>query len=323
MLQQLHKQWFLVGLALAVLAGTTAHTVLLPVAKLSWLTSTIVFTVIAMMAAPVPLELVRQTISRPWPAILASFVNMGVLPLMGWVMSGWLPLDLAGGLIVATAVPSTLSSAAVMARKANGDETVSIFTTLITNIGCVVITPVWLVLLLGVQVELSLSNMIAQLCMVVLAPILMVQLFRRQSQRFCRWADQRRTGLAVGCQIGILSMVMLGAVHMADRWQAQAAATSPDSQVWGYWSTLVIVVVLGMLIHLAALVGAWYAAGWTGVSLPQRKAVSFSASQKTLMIGLNLAIECGVNIVPMITYHVFQLLVDAIIAQRWSRVGKQ
>jgi predicted Na+-dependent transporter len=32
-----------------------------------------------------------------------------------------------------------------------------------------------------------------------------------------------------------------------------------------------------------------------------------------------LAIECGVNIVPMITYHVFQLLVDALIAQRWSR----
>ncbi len=323
MRQLLQKHWFLVGLALAVLIGISADQYLLPVAKLSWLTSLIVFAVISMMAAPVPLELVRKTISRPWPAVLASLVNMGVLPLRGWGVAGWLPSDLAGGLIVATSVPSTLSSAAVMARKANGDETVSIFTTLITNIGCVVITPVWLVMLLGVHVELSLPDMITQLCLVVLAPILLVQLVRRQSQRFCRWADGRRMGLAVGCQIGILSMVMLGAVHMADRWQAQAAAASPDVQAWGYWSTLLLVVGLGMLIHLAALAGAWYAALWTGVSLPERKAVSFSASQKTLMIGLNLAIECGVNIVPMITYHVFQLLVDALIAQRWSRSGKR
>ncbi|HAC89569.1 MAG TPA: hypothetical protein DCF63_02900, partial [Planctomycetaceae bacterium] len=98
MRQLLQKHWFLVGLALAVLIGISADQYLLPVAKLSWLTSLIVFAVISMMAAPVPLELVRKTISRPWPAVLASLVNMGVLPLMGWGVAGWLPSDLAGGL---------------------------------------------------------------------------------------------------------------------------------------------------------------------------------------------------------------------------------
>jgi sodium/bile acid cotransporter 7 len=84
-----------------------------------------------------------------------------------------------------------------------------------------------------------------------------------------------------------------------------------------------VVITLGLVIHLLALYLAWIVGRWTGIRREQAVAVSFSASQKTLMIGLNLAIQCGVNILPMVTYHVFQLLADALIAEKWRRSPKK
>ena len=48
-------------------------------------------------------------------------------------------------------------------------------------------------------------------------------------------------------------------------------------------------------------------------------AIGLSGSQKTLMVGLQIAIDCGVSVIPMITYHLGQLLIDTIVADRWRR----
>jgi solute carrier family 10 (sodium/bile acid cotransporter), member 7 len=318
MLRRLGNYWFLLGLGLVVGIGLTSHSLLLPIAELSWLMTVIVFCVMAMMAAPVPIEMVRQTLSRPWPALLASMVNLGIVPLMGWVGAWWLQPDLAGGLIVATAVPSTLTSAAVMTRRAGGDETVSILTTLLTNISCVVITPLWIIVLLGVSVELSMTDMMANLTAVVLLPIVLVQLARAGWPAFSRMADRARGRLSVLCQLGILSMVLIGSVQMGSRWMGSPLESDSGGNSVFEWSQIFAVSLLGVFIHLAAFGLTWVLAARTGIPIRQRKAASFSASQKTLMIGLNLAIHCGVNILPMVTYHVFQLFVDAFIAEKWS-----
>lgn len=314
------KHWFVLGLTFAVLAGLTGSEWLGPLARQTWLTSGLVFLVMVMMSAPVPLESARQTLARPWPALLASLVNLGVVPLMGWLASRSLPPELAGGLIVAAAVPSTLSSAAVMARKAGGDDTVSIFTTLITNVSCVVVTPLWLFTLLGVTVRLSMVDMILNLSLVVLLPIAIAQVARWRSVRFQRWADTNRNRLSVYCQVGILAMVMLGAVHMARGLPGQSLGAEPvGEQTTISLLPIVWVAVLSLAIHLASLALCNFLASQTGIARPQRIAASFSASQKTLMIGLNLAIYCGVNILPMLAYHVLQLLADAFIAEKWGR----
>ena len=46
-----------------------------------------------------------------------------------------------------------------------------------------------------------------------------------------------------------------------------------------------------------------------------------SGSQKTLMVGLYVAINYfgGLTLLPMVFYHVGQLVVDTIIADIWSR----
>ena len=52
-------------------------------------------------------------------------------------------------------------------------------------------------------------------------------------------------------------------------------------------------------------------------------AVGFAGSQKTLMVGLTIALQFGgLTILPMLAYHVLQLLIDTLLANR-LRLGSQ
>jgi sodium/bile acid cotransporter 7 len=311
----LRGNWFLLGLLAVVSIGSYGHAELSPLAELSWLQTVLVFSVMWMMAAPVPFELVARTLSRPLPGLLATAINMGLIPLLTLCLTPLLTPDLAGGLLVASTVPSTLASAAVWTRRAGGDDTVAIFVTLLTNLGCVVITPLWLMLLLGVRIELELSDLVQSLVIVVVVPIALAQTMR-VSRPFCELAERSKRNWAVLCQCGILLMVLLGSIQMGNRLAADQGNAGSLTL-----SQLVGVTVAAIAVHVVALVFAWYAARWLGIARPQRIAVSLSGSQKTLMVGLKLAIDCGVSILPMVVFHISQLLIDTVIVQWWSRGG--
>jgi solute carrier family 10 (sodium/bile acid cotransporter), member 7 len=49
-------------------------------------------------------------------------------------------------------------------------------------------------------------------------------------------------------------------------------------------------------------------------------AVGFSGSQKTLTVGIYLALAVSpLAILPMVAYHAAQLVIDTLIADRWRR----
>jgi sodium/bile acid cotransporter 7 len=306
--KRLAKNWFIIGLLAALATGLVAHEPLTPLSAASGIQSTIVFVVMWMMAVPIPLELIRNSAARPWPPILASIMNLGFLPLLAYLLAPLLNAELAGGLIVAASVPSTQASAAVWTRKAGGDDTVAIFVTLITNLSCALVTPALLVWLIGRSVELNIGSLAATLLMLVVLPIAIAQAMRLSS-RFAAAVNRRRITLSALC---ILAMVLLGAVQMGNRLASSSAAVTG-------LTAIVAVLILTSLAHVVTLVLGWYLAQATGVQRPQRIAVAFSGSQKTLMIGLKLAIDCGVSILPMVIYHVSQLVIDAVIADWWKR----
>ena len=59
----------------------------------------------------------------------------------------------------------------------------------------------------------------------------------------------------------------------------------------------------------------------------ERIAVGFSGSQKTLLVGLAVSVEDYANFplacLPMVAYHVGQLLVDTVIADKLRARGEQ
>jgi solute carrier family 10 (sodium/bile acid cotransporter), member 7 len=311
----LRKHWFLIGLIGVVTLGASANEFLTPLASMKSLQTAMVFTVMWLMAAPVPFEIVKRTLTRPGPGLLAASINMGLVPLLAMCAAPLLQQDLSGGLLVASTVPSTLASAAVWTRKAGGDDTVAIFVTLLTNLSCVVVTPLWLVLLLGVRVQLNWLELVQSLALIVVLPIALAQ-FMRWNATFALTAERNKTRLGVICQLGILLMVLLGSVQMGQRLASSEAGAGID-----FWQ-LGGLILLASSVHVTALLVAWYVAVAFQIERPQRIAVALSGSQKTLMVGLKLAIDCGVSILPMVVFHIAQLLIDAIFVQRWSRLTR-
>ena len=77
--------------------------------------------------------------------------------------------------------------------------------------------------------------------------------------------------------------------------------------------------VIASTIHLVAMWLGIFLSRLLGLPRQSQIAVGISGSQKTLMVGLQIAIDCGVSVIPMMVYHLAQLLLDTLIVQRWRQ----
>ena len=75
-------------------------------------------------------------------------------------------------------------------------------------------------------------------------------------------------------------------------------------------------VVVVLVVHILALVSGHLLSWGMGIERAERVAVGFAGSQKTLAVGLYVAVSYfgGLAILPMMAYHVGQLLIDTIVA---------
>jgi sodium/bile acid cotransporter 7 len=314
MLAFLRNRWFLIAL-IAVLAG-----------GMTWWQSAqrlanvinrnaVVATVMFLMALPMETAAMWKAIRRPGPAWLAATINLGLAPVLGWAAAQLLPVDLGNGVIVATVVPCTLAAATVWTRRAGGNDAVAILVTMITNLACFLVVPAWLRLLIGKEAsgaELNYGEMMLQLLLLLVAPILAAQLLR-QWRPAGAWADQHKMRLSILAQIGILTFVFAGAVGCGEKLHAVS-----DAQILTA-GNLALMIVLVASLHLALMAIGLGAAKLLRIARADAIAVGIAGSQKTIMAGLFVATHFGaLAIVPMVAYHASQLLMDTVIAD-WLR----
>ncbi len=314
MKQFLIRRWFLIGLAVVLLAGLLGAKSLRPLSEMKLLRDGLVACVLFVMALPLRAVDLWQTVRRPLAPLLAVAVNFGLLPLFAWGLAGAvLTPMMAAGVYVAAATPCTLASAAVWTRRAGGNDGIAILVTILTNSSCFVVTPLWLYVTAG-QTETNvppLSQMIGKLAVLVVLPMLLAQLCRVH-KRVAEVATAGKTLLGIVAQTGILTMVLFGAI------KSGLSLTGSGESLRALECLKMLIVIL--TIHISM----WFAAGALGrlcrLSRPDWIAVSFAGSQKTLMVGLQVALDSGITILPMVSYHVGQLIVDTFLADRlkWS-----
>ena len=71
-----------------------------------------------------------------------------------------------------------------------------------------------------------------------------------------------------------------------------------------------------LLLHVLVLqLGKWLAKTLK-MSHPEQIAVAISGSQKTLMVGLSIAVSLHITILPLLAFHSLQLVIDTVIAGR-------
>lgn len=185
-------------------------------------------------------------------------------------------------------------------------------TTVVTNLVCFVVAPAGLALLLSQSSQIDYMDQVQKLFLLVGLPILLAQVVRRLGGAV--WADQRKNALSLVALSGILAMVTLGAVESSRRIaQGDAALGGPG------W--VLAMIGLAVLVHVAALLSGIGAAQMFRLRPPQQIAIGIAGSQKTLMVGLEIAIGCGASMLPMIAYHISQLVIDTIVVDRWRQAA--
>ncbi|HMO84771.1 MAG TPA: bile acid:sodium symporter, partial [Lacipirellulaceae bacterium] len=242
-------------------------------------------------------------------------VNRGVVPPLAWLAGRLLEPTLADGLIIAAVVPCTQASAAVWTRMAGGNDAIAVITTMSTSLACIVATPAWLGVLAshGGEAPRSSAEMAMRLALVVGAPILGGQLLRA-SGAIRLAATRRKRELSLYAQWGILAMVLAGAVE-SGRQIAQL-----EGGLAGLAGQIALMIVLTGAVHLAAWGIGFAAGGAAGLSRADRIGVAFAGSQKTLMVGLAIAIDFGgLAVLPMVAYHFEQLVLATWLAGRLRR----
>ena len=306
----LKKHWFLTALAICFAGGYLFAAQLKPLLGMTLLRSGLVFAVMWAMGVTLHADTIRRSIAKPLPSLLAIAINMALVPVLCLPTRWLLPDSLFGGLFVTAIVPCTLASASVWTRKAAGDDSIAMMTTVVTNLACVVVVPLGILLVLSQQAEIDAAEQVRKLAIVVVLPLVLAQLMRRAGA--AGWADRNKKRLAVFGQTGILMMVVFGAV-------ASATMVQRAGEKAGGWTTLLLLVVAAATLHTAALYFGVTTARLLKMKRASQIAVGIAGSQKTLMVGLQIAIDCGVSVIPMLVYHLCQLVIDTLIADRWHR----
>lgn len=308
----LRRQWFIIALITLLILGLSFPSLFEAATAWKFARSLIVATVLFLTSLPLETKSIKQTLRRPAAACLAVLINFGVLPAVALLMAKFMSREWATGFVVAAAAPCTVASAAVWTRRAGGNDVVAIMTTVITNGLCFLITPLWLTFIAGAEdVSISAIGMIEKLSLLVFVPMLLGQLLRR-SEKVAVWSTSNRAVLGTLAQIGLLGIVFVGAIHCG------LHLHSTDLSETRFLSGLFIMLIAAAVLHTAMLFLGQSLGRAIGLERPEWIAVGFAGSQKTLMIGLQISLMVGggLTILPMVAYHMIQLLIDTVVADK-------
>ena len=311
MLQSLRRRWFLLLLLATLVVGMGWAVELKTLADglpREW----IIGCVLLAMALPLRIDAMWATLRRPAPALLAVAINFALVPLLAWGASLLLTGDLALGMIIAAAVPCTLASAAVWTRLAGGNDAVSLLVTMITNLSCFLVTPALIHFFAGrTNDAVQFADMAYKLFLLIVLPIFAAQLLRSFSL-VGQWATANKRGLSIFAQVGLLAIVFVGAVNGGIK------IASLENQLAPIVGQIALMALLAAVVHTVAWWFGFKTAGRLGMNSGEQLAVAFAGSQKTLMVGLAIALPFGgLTVLPMLVYHVEQLLIDTLLAERF------
>lgn len=254
---------------------------------------------------------------RDWrflvPLALWCFAAMGFA---GWLLSragsAWLPPQVAIGLLFLGVLPSTVQSATAYSSLAGGNLAASVVAAAVLNIlGVFLSAPVFALWAGGAAPAFDWSG-IERIALILLLPFAIGQLLQHRAGHFVRdhrmaatWMD--RMSIAIPVYVAFSGAVEQGL------WQRMGLPA---------WAALALLVVVFLTIGFG---GAWLLGGALGLERRTRISFLFSGGQKSIALGAPLAnvlfppAVAGLLLLPVLTYHLLQLVLSAPLAARLRR----
>jgi solute carrier family 10 (sodium/bile acid cotransporter), member 7 len=248
-----------------------------------------------------------------WPLTLWSF---GAMAAAGWLVwqagQGWMPPLLALGFLYLGCMPSTVQSATSFSSLAGGNVASSVVAAALLNLLGVFISAPLFSLLAGGEGAAFDSSVLLKVAGILLLPFVLGQLAQKW---LGGWAKDNRKLITAMDRATIAIAVYVafsGAVE-------QRFWTRVDLAGWLWLAGGTA------LLLLFAHLGAWLLGAAVRLDRPNRIALLFAGAQKSIAMGAPLATVmftpavAGVVLLPILIYHLAQLVLAAPLAARLSR----
>jgi sodium/bile acid cotransporter 7 len=238
----------------------------------------------------------------------------GAMSLAGWGLANagdalMLPPTVALGMLFLGALPSTVQSATAYSSLAGGNVAVSVVAAAFLNILGVFLSAPLFSLLAGSEAADFDWAALERIGLILLLPFVLGQLAQgraghlvRDHRRLATWMDRLAIAIAV-------YVAFSGAVEQG-LWQLVGL---------GDWAALLLLVGVFLAIGFG---GSWLLGGALKLHRPDRIAFLFAGAQKSIALGAPLASVlyppaiAGLLLLPVLTYHLLQLVLSAPLANR-------
>jgi len=240
-----------------------------------------------------------------------------LFPLLGLLMRPLalqlLTPELYTGLLFLCVLPSTVQSSIALVAVARGNVPAAICSASASNLLGIFLTPLLVGLLMaqGASAGASLDSVVP-IILQLLLPFTVGQLLR---PRIGAWVDRRKATLRLVDQGAILLVVY---------------TAFSEAVIEGLWDKLPLTALAGLVLVNLLLLGLALAISTLvsrrmGFSREDEITLVFCASKKSLASGLPMAKvlfashSVGMIVLPLMLFHQLQLMVCAVLAQRYAR----
>lgn len=240
-----------------------------------------------------------------------------LFPLLGWglkpVLAPLVGPELYLGMLFLCALPATVQSAIAFTSLARGNVAAAVCSAATSSLLGIFVTPLLVMLLLGADAgNGDTLGAIGQITLQLLLPFVAGQLARRW---IGRWVEQNR-GWLKNVDQGSILLVVYGAFSAA--------------VVEGLWQSIPLLQLGGLvlaccLLLAVVLVLVEQLARRLGFDTADRITILFAGSKKSLATGVPMAQvlfaggSMGAMILPLMVFHQIQLMVCAVLAERYAR----
>ncbi len=247
---------------------------------------------------------------------LVFFCTFVMFPLIGLalkpIVSPLVGRELYVGLLYLCALPATVQSAIAFTSLARGNVPAAICSAAASSLLGIFLTPLLVYLLVGVEGAGVGLQAVLKIVLQLLAPFVLGQLARRW---IAGWVERRRSWLRFVDQGSILLVV----------YTAFSEAT-----VLGLWHSVPLQKLALLTVVCCALLALvlWLThalAKQLGFNVEDQITILFAGSKKSMATGVPMAQilfsggAVGAVILPLMLFHQIQLMVCALLAQRYAR----
>lgn len=252
-----------------------------------------------------------------WRFLLAlALWSFGAMALAGLGVShlgdNYMPPLIALGFLFLGALPSTVQSATAYSSIAGGNVALSVVAAALLNIAGVFVSAPLFSLIGGGEAAALGGDGLKRIALILLLPFLIGQILQSRVES---WIGRRKALVSWADRIAIAIAVYIAFSAAVE----QGIWTRVSPEAWG--------VLLGGVaaLLLFGFGGAWLTGGALRLPRADRISFLFAGAHKSTAMGVPLAAVlfpsaiAGMVLVPLLIYHLFQMVISAPVASRLSR----